>query len=267
MNFEIRVGLEGGRRTCIDRARSLNAPVLVSANSLWDDRRGAFTRTNQYRGLDLALDSGGFVAMKRYGGFRYSPAQYADLAAFLRPTWWAQMDHCCEPELAGSPAEVHKRIDLTVAGLHACQASAASAHIAPPMPVLQGWTAADYTSGPAWDPSFTWPSLVGVGSVCRRHLHGPAGLLSIVSALDAKLPPHVALHLFGVKASALRPLLEQFPARLASSDSMAWNRRGSRAAHDAGLSFDAAARASALETWLTKQRAALEPSPQLELFS
>ncbi len=114
----IRVGIEGGRKPVLERARTLGAPLLISANSLWDNRRQRFGRIAQYagKGYDLALDSGGFVAMQKYGGYRWSAVQYAALAKILQPTWWAQMDFCCEPELAAGAAQVASRIDRTVAG-------------------------------------------------------------------------------------------------------------------------------------------------------
>jgi hypothetical protein len=40
---------------------------------------------------------------------------------------------------------------------------------------------------------------VGLGSVCRRHLHAPDGIVAIVRALDEIMPAGVQLHLFGVK--------------------------------------------------------------------
>jgi hypothetical protein len=66
--------------------------------------------------------------------------------------------------------------------------------------------------------------MVGIGSVCRRHLHGPDGLLAIVEALDRVLPEGTVCHLFGAKGSAL-PALEQagLAHRVGSTDSMAWD--------------------------------------------
>jgi hypothetical protein len=68
----------------------LQAPILVSANALWDHRYRRFANWERYTAFDTALDSGGFVAALA-GGYRWEPPQYAELAAHLRPTWWAQM--------------------------------------------------------------------------------------------------------------------------------------------------------------------------------
>lgn len=124
---QIRIGVEGGRRAVLDRCRQLNASILVSANSLWDNRRRTWGGLDAYRGFDCALDSGGFVAMKRYGGYRWTADEYATCAARLSPSWWSQMDFCCEPEIASTPAEVARRIDLTVDGLLDCRRAAQAA--------------------------------------------------------------------------------------------------------------------------------------------
>lgn len=259
----IRVGVEGGRRAVLAQCRNLGAPILVSANSMWDNRRHKFTGIDAYRPFNVALDSGGFVAMRRYNGkYRFTADEYATLAADLAPAWWAQMDYCCEPELASDSAAVAHRIDLTVAGLHTCQAAALTAGAPPPLPVLQGWKPADYTSGPAWDPSFVWPALVGVGSVCRRPIEGPTGILAVVAALHEKLPPHVQLHLFGVKSGAAAACLARFPGRLASVDSMAWNLAARWDARHGKCSASSTDRAAVLGRWYPAQISSLIPQPQ-----
>ncbi|PLX77030.1 MAG: hypothetical protein C0607_02810 [Azoarcus sp.] len=89
------------------------------------------------------------------------------------------------------------------------------------MPVLQGWTPAEYVTCAEWLPLFDWPELIGIGSVCRRQVHGGAGILAILEAVDAILPKHVRVHLFGVKSTVF-DLIAHHP-RVASVDSMAWD--------------------------------------------
>lgn len=198
--------------------------------------------------------------MRHYGGYRFSVCQYAALAKEMAPTWWAQMDFCCEPEIADTRYEVFRRIDRTIEHLHQCRSEASSIGIAAPLIVLQGWKPEDYVSGPVWDGGFDWPALVGVGSVCRRHLHGENGLLRVIGRLDQKLPPHVKLHFFGVKGSALR-YLEHHP-RFASMDSMAWNIEARHIAHRKGVSASNEYRAENIEPWLKRQ---MPLRPQLHL--
>lgn len=248
----IRIGIEGKRLPILNRIRSLALPVLVSANSIWNDDKQQFGLVwRNYAGLDVALDSGGFVAMKRYGRYRFSPEQYAALARDMQPTWWAQMDFCCEPEVASNRAEVTKRINRTAEHLRLCRTQAVAFGISEPLIVLQGWKPEDYVSGPAWDGGFEWPNLVGVGSVCRRHLHGDNGLLKVIGVLDRKLPPHVRLHLFGVKGIALRYLASH--PRFASMDSMAWNMEARHNARRAGVPASNEFRAANIEPWLNRQ--------------
>lgn len=52
--------------------------------------------------MDVALDSAGFVAWAHYGDFPWTVEQYVALAASRPWAWWASMDACCEPEVAGS---------------------------------------------------------------------------------------------------------------------------------------------------------------------
>lgn len=263
--MKIRVGMEGGRRTVLDRAKELGAPILVSANSMWDNRAKRFNRWRSYQGHDTALDSGGFIAMKLYGGYRWSPEQYVGLVQAMKPTWWAQMDLCCEPEIAADAPAVTKRIDGTVTYLHACQRIARETGAPAPMPVLQGWKPEDYTSGPAYAQGFEWPALVGVGSVCRRHVEGPTGLLAVVRALHQAIPDHVGLHLFGVKSTALARLLREFPARSFSVDSMAWRYGGKRAAWKAGQPWDRTTMPEAMAAWYLKQRATVDAVTEAQL--
>lgn len=251
----VRVGIEGGRRACLAKAKELGAPLLVSAGSLWDARRQTFGGWQAYRGFDTALDSGGFVAMRLHGGYRWSVEQYAALAREMAPTWWAQMDFCCEPEIAGSRQEVARRIDRTVEGLNACQEAARAAGASEPMPVLQGWEARDYCQGPIFDPGYRWPGLVGVGSVCRRAMGGSSGVLAIMAALDRAVPQGVRFHLFGVKSQAMRRIAEAWPARVASVDSMAWNVAARWDAIHAGRKCDGDFRALKLGEWYAKQTA------------
>jgi hypothetical protein len=218
----IRIGIDGNRKHVMARIRDLRAPVLVSANSLWNDALGRFGDGWQaYMGLDVALDSGGFVAMIKYGRFRFGCLDYAQLAAAMQPTWWAQMDYCCEPEIASNPGSVAQRIDMTAKGLENCESAARDTGAIQPMIVLQGWSPDDYCRGPIYDRHFEWPSLVGVGSVCRRNIYGKDGLLAVLAAIDQVLPPHVKLHFFGVKGAALDAIGSH--PRFASMDSSAWN--------------------------------------------
>lgn len=200
--------------------REIGAAALISANAL--RKRGRFRRIKPgaFGGHDdIALDSAGFVAMFRYGGYPWTVAEYLDLVASWPWTWWAAMDFCCEPEIARNRDEVRRRVRQTVDKLAECRRDAAARSLRLPMPVLQGWEPDDYERCAALMPDL--PDLVGLGSVCRRNLGGDAGLFSILNRLDRRLPENVRLHLFGVKGAAIGALLGH--PRVASVDSMAWD--------------------------------------------
>src|SRR3546814_19728467 len=63
--------------------------------------------------------------------------------------------------------------------------------------------------------------LVGVGSMCRRPVHGADGLIAVVDRLDQVPPRQTRMHLFGVKGAAI-PYLTAFAHRIASIDSQAY---------------------------------------------
>ncbi len=257
-------------------AQDVGAPIMVSANRFAHGQpRGKFRAApRQLDGMRVALDSAGFVAMKLYGGYRWSPESYAALAADLKPAWWASMDYCCEPEVAGN---VGARQWMTLVMLRRCRAAAEKLGIPAPMPVIQGWHPRDYVDHAAEMDGVldgVWPSLVGVGSVCRRELEGPAGLLPVVDALDRALPAGTKLHLFGVKSTALRYLAGY--DRVASADSMAWDyaariqgaQNGARVAWKRGEKV--ARRARFLRAWYLRQteaiRRPIKYQPQMKLW-
>jgi hypothetical protein len=216
-----RVGLPTSFRRFAEAARRLGAPVLVSANALRQGNGRGFRTppAGLFSGVPVALDSAGFVALHRYGGFPWTVPECVELAATYPWDRWAQMDLCCEPEGARDRGEVKRCITGTVRLLAECREEAVRRGVAPPMPVLQGWEPGDYLDCAAAVGEL--PPLVGVGSVCRRDLGGRAGLLAVVEALDRALPPRTRLHLFGVKGSAIRRLAGH--PRVHSGDSMAWD--------------------------------------------
>src|SRR3546814_1568939 len=62
--------------------------------------------------------------------------------------------------------------------------------------------------------------LIGVGSMCRREVSGPEGLIAVFDHLDRILPKGVMLHGFGVKGTALSHP-KGIEHRIASIDSQA----------------------------------------------
>lgn len=261
--MQIRLGISRSFRRYSRAAARIGAPLMVSANALARASGFRAVPDDLFAGADVALDSAGFVAMQRYGGYRWSMAEYLSLAGAHRWAWWSAMDYCCEPEIARDAAAVRERVNQTCAALVALRAMAGDRGIAPPLPVLQGWRPADYRY--CADKMRDLPDLIGVGSVCRRAVGGPDGVVAIIDALDRALPRRVGLHLFGVKGDAI-PLLLHWP-RIVSVDSMAWDFRSRKAAWEQHVSCTIEFRVAEMTRWYRRQQAkAARPRPaQLEL--
>lgn len=274
MSIEIIVGLPHlNEGPILARARELGQTALISANGLsrWSDRRGwrewvgwRLAQLRNARGLAaLCLDSAGFVAAARYGGFPWTLAHYVALAAAYPFRWWASADYCVEAEIARDRGEVIDRLARTIRANLDCRRLAEDHGIADTlMPVIQGRRPTDYERclDALWG-SLKPGALIGVGSMCRRDVHGPEGLIAVVDHLDQVLPASVRLHAFGVKGSAL-PYLLPFAHRVASIDSQAYGVRARHAARHAGVSKSDRFVADHLEHWLDAQHARLAARPR-----
>lgn len=250
--MQIRVGIPQSFRRFTSVAKELGAPVLISANSM-RTKRDTFREIDHdlFNGCDTALDSSGFVAWLRYGGYRWSTAEYVTLVKSYPWAWWSAMDYCCEPEIADDRESVTRRVRDTVRHLKLCQEEADRQGVKPPTPVIQGWNPSDYIQCLDWMWTLPLPTLLGVGSVCRRQLGGPEGLLAIVSRLDRELPPDKVLHLFGAKGTAIKELAGH--PRIHSIDSMAWDAAARKEKAD-GQSCTVEYRSGYLRRWYKKNR-------------
>src|SRR3546814_8680847 len=102
------------------------------------------------------------------------------------------------------------------------------------MPVIQGRHPGDYERcAEALAHMTERTGLVGVGSMCRRPVHGADGLIAVVDRLDQILPRRTRLHLFGVKGDAI-PYPTAFAHRVASIDSQAYGVSARNAARRCG---------------------------------
>lgn len=259
MSALIRAGvpLPGGR--LVDIARENNLPVLFSANAFMvRDRDGEIARVRlpdpvQFAGLDAALDSAGFVAAVKYHGYIWSMNQYLDLAASHDWAWYAGMDFCVEKEIAGTQTDALFRIAETCRMYHELRQAARDRGMKDPMPIIQGWTVSQYLWCIDNFPLIDWPDLIGVGSMCRRHIRGENGILAVIEALDKVLPPNTKLHCFGIKGPVME-IIGKHP-RLASIDSLAWD-FAARRDHPVGRTMDL--RGSYMLDWVSKNTAAVE---------
>ena len=277
---EFLLGLPYLRGPLLATARRLGAPVLVSANafSRWRTvppltrtvrgREKVFPAYREWEGfkppaaslvasLPVALDSAGFVAAARYRGFPWTVDAYLDLCAAAPWRWFASMDLCVEPEIAGNEEAVLDRISGTVRLNIQCMLGAGQRGIIDRlMLVIQGWEVRHYLR--CLDRLSRYVEgfkLLGVGSMCRRHVEGQTGILQVVDALDRALPTDVRLHLFGLKSEGMAQVRGH--PRIASVDSQAYGVRARQLALEGNHSKSEAFVASVMEGWYRDQAARL----------
>jgi hypothetical protein len=274
MTIEVVIGLPHLKAgPLLEKAVSLQAPVLISANALsrWSTKRGwrewtgwrlgPLANAGRLRSLDL--DSAGFVAMARYGGFPWTIDAYLSLATAFPFRRFASLDYCTEHEIAADREEVLDRISRTIAANRQCRARAEDLGLIDRfMPVLQGRSPCDYEHCA----DALWRSLVpgrvlGIGSMCRRPTAGADGIIAVVEHLDRILPAGVHLHLFGVKGSAL-PYLKPFDHRITSVDSQAYGIAARQDALRRGVRKTEHLVAAHLERWTRDQLRRLAGSPR-----
>jgi hypothetical protein len=188
---------------------------FISVNRL-RNRKGDF-KVNRW-----ILDSGAFTELSAHGHFRFSPDEYAE-----QVQRWSRcgsmlaavsQDYMCEPAVrARTSLTIAEHQRLTIERYRSLRKLCPTTYI---MPVLQGWTPADYVAHlHQYGLLLGFRAWVGVGSVCRRN-GNPAAIEEILTAIHS-IRPDLRLHGFGLKLTALSsPSVRQ---RLHSSDSMAWS--------------------------------------------
>ncbi len=246
-----------------DTARALEAPVLISANALsrWRIDEGGY-RT--WCGFDprhlhlvanhpVALDSAGFVAAQHYRGFPWDTDDYLDLAAAAPWLWWASQDWCVEPEIAHDRDAVFDRISGTVRLNTLCLIGAERRRIRHSfVPVIQGWEPLDYVRCIERMPFVRDFPLIGVGSMCRRHVEGPNGILAVLETLrGAFAGMETRFHLFGLKSIGMQHTA--LDGRVASCDSQAYGVAARQNALRMRVSKSDRMLAGVMRDWYTRQ--------------
>jgi hypothetical protein len=216
-----------------------------------------------------ALDSGGFSELSLLGEWRTTARQYNaavrrydDEIGLLE--WAAPCDWMVEPEmLARTGLTIREHQRRTVANFPELQYLWSGPADSPYMPILQGWSAADYAYHldfyDAAGVDLTQYPIVGVGSVCRRQATAEIdAILSVILARDPEMP----LHVFGTKIRGLH----LYGDRVETADSLAWSYQARREPPLAGHSH--ASCSNCLE-YALRWRArvlAISPTRQMSLF-
>lgn len=168
-----------------------------------------------------ALDSGGFTELSMHGRWLLPAQDYAAAVTACRDQiglldFAAPQDWMCEPFILDRTGlAVREHQERTVANYLDLRRAAPAL---PFIPVLQGWTLADYLrcADLYRQAGVNLAALprVGLGSVCRRQSTAEiATIISVLSGLGLRL------HGFGVKTGGLA----RYGHLLASADSMAWS--------------------------------------------
>lgn len=168
-----------------------------------------------------SLDSGGFTELSMHGEWRTTVTEYVEAVERYeteigRLSWAAPQDWMCEPVmLAKTGLSVREHQDRTVANYLELRDRG------PFIPVLQGWTLADYEACIGLYDSagvdLRMAPLVGLGTVCRRQ--NTAEIAHVVNVLNSH---GLRLHGFGMKSRGVARCAHM----LASADSMSWSARG-----------------------------------------
>ncbi len=203
-----------------------NVPLMVSRNRL------ARLKTLPAATTEWVMDSGGFTELQQHGRWRIDARTYAAEIEHYREhvgemTWCAPQDWMCED------AVIHggtfKGVTFAGTGLSVTEHQARTvgnylelrALDAPVIPVLQGYSLADYERCVALYEragiDLAALPTVGLGSVCRRENTDEIG--EVVEAMSAH---GIRCHGFGCKEGAVR----RYGDMLASADSMAWSLAG-----------------------------------------
>jgi hypothetical protein len=254
-----------------ERAMALHAPVLISANALSRYRTDSIDLRvwdgfdHRHLGLvsrhPVALDSAGFVAARRYRGFPWSTDDYLDLAAAAPWLWWAAQDLCVEPEVADDNDAVLDRVSGTVRLNMVCLRGGERRAIADRfVPVLQGWHPHHYLRCLDRMPWVLDRPLIGIGSMCRRHILGEHGILHVLDVLDRAFAGTTSKwHLFGLKSQAIAIACRH--PRVASADSQAYGVAACQQALRSRTSKSDTMLATVMARWHGQQMQAIASRP------
>lgn len=222
--------------------------ILISAGSLWSTQRKKFIRRNPPPHSSFFLDSGGFTALHRFGGYPFTREEYLDLIWHYAPDLVATMDYPCEPDINRGGLqplcgrEGLRRVELCGLESNAERIRATVENAAwllgrdvpadtTVIPVVQGYTLDEYMAClDLYEERGILEAVeyLGIGSMCRRELVGRIAPL-VVRIVDRvwTTRPAMKFHLFGLKLTALRNAA--IFSRTHSVDSAAWSldpRRG-----------------------------------------
>jgi hypothetical protein len=203
---------------------------------------------------EVLVDSGAFTELLIHGHYRHDVDVYAaelhrlHTAGVVTIAAAVAQDYMCEAFMlakTGLSLADHQRLTIERydALVHALEGLFGGTPPFPVLPVLQGYSPADYSRHvKAYGERLTHGMWVGVGSVCKRN-GAPEKIVEVLCAIWAERPD-VLLHGFGVKRTALlHPGVREL---LATADSMAWSFAARKQGRDGNSWKEAAAFVSSI---------------------
>lgn len=190
--------------------------VLISAGVLWSRSRRCFIKWNPPRYDELLLDTGGFSFHVRHSDYPFSLGDYAKLARHLKATWAATLDYPCEPKVN---REVHAtNLERIAKSVEWAKESFRSHPDVPWLPVIQGYTAAEYLACiDLYEEAGLLRPYMAIGSLCARVRRDKTW--EVLRVISRRLPT-TRLHGFGISLTLLKD--QRIRRALHSADSQAW---------------------------------------------
>lgn len=169
-------------------------------------------------GKEWFMDSGAFTYLKNDGKFPFTYGKYLKIVAKFKPTYWANMDWCCEPTVLKSTGlSVLQHIGNTVENGRQLIDFDRDSFVM----VLQGWTPRDYATCIDYckDQGLITHTM-GIGTICGRT--DPKDVFEILKTIKFNLPDRVRIHCFGFSINLLK--YKELFDKIDSIDTYAWCR-------------------------------------------
>ncbi len=169
-------------------------------------------------GKEWFLDSSAFTILKQYGKYPFSYGNYLRAVSKFKPTYFANMDWCCEPDIIKSTGlNVLHHISHTIEnGKQLIDFNKDNFVM-----VVQGWEIRDYLTCIDYiKDNGLFTSVLGIGTMCCRK--NPTEVFNILKNIKANIPDWIKLHCFGFSIDMLK--FKELYDLIDSIDTYAWCR-------------------------------------------
>ena len=169
-------------------------------------------------GKEWFMDSGAFTYLKNEGKFPFTYGEYLRAVNKFNPTYYANMDWCCEETVLKSTGlNVLQHIGNTVENGRQLIDFDRKRFVM----VLQGWTPRDYATCIDYCKDYDLIThTIGIGTICGRT--NPKEVYEILKTIKYELPDGCRIHCFGFSINLLK--YKELFDRIDSIDTFAWCR-------------------------------------------